>query len=125
MRRFALDLATQHLPEWAPNRSRAWRRFSAHALLDLWPDRLLKNRVLAFVAERGMRDEQQAAVAVRVHSATSFAFKDERTSNECIRKHGTLKAGVSRVSITFADSQRRESARDRDDELSGTQRHFQ
>jgi hypothetical protein len=67
MRHFALNLATQHLPDGAEPLARLGTFFRA-ALLDLWPDRLLKNRVLAFVAERGMRDEQQAAVAVRILS---------------------------------------------------------
>jgi hypothetical protein len=67
MRHFVLNLATQHLPDGAEPLARL-ETFLRAGMLDLWPERLLKKRVLDFVTERGLRDEQQAAVAVRILS---------------------------------------------------------
>ncbi len=65
MRRFALEMALRHLPEGANPLARLEHFFRA-ALFDLWPDRLLKQRVLDFLARRGLADEYQAAVAARI-----------------------------------------------------------
>jgi len=78
MRGFALELAVQHLPEGAAPLAKLARFFRA-ALFDLWPERKIKRRVIDFLAERGLRDAEQAAVAagilddvVRLHGRTDF-----------------------------------------------------
>ncbi|HEU5117126.1 MAG TPA: hypothetical protein VFT74_10715, partial [Isosphaeraceae bacterium] len=65
MRRFALDLIVNHLPEGA------WplvglEPFFRSVLLDLQPDRLLKRRSIDFLLKRGLRDTEQAEVAARL-----------------------------------------------------------
>lgn len=65
MRRFALELALQYLPDGVEPLARL-EPFFRTALFDLWPDRLLKQRVLAFLTQRGLRDEGQAGVVARI-----------------------------------------------------------
>ncbi len=75
MREFALDIVVKHLPDGAEPLARLEPFFRA-ALFDLWPRRAMKDRVLSFILERGMRDEQQAAAAVRIlSSAVRLASK--------------------------------------------------
>jgi hypothetical protein len=65
MRRFALDLAVEYLPDGADELARlAW--FFRAAVLDLWPDRLIKRRVIDFLLGRGLRDHYQAEVAAQI-----------------------------------------------------------
>ncbi|MGE3819286.1 MAG: HEAT repeat domain-containing protein [Isosphaeraceae bacterium] len=64
-RRFALDLAVDHLPDGDQAlRDLSW--FLRSALLELHPDRLLKRRVVDFLLTRGRRDPHQAEVAARL-----------------------------------------------------------
>ena len=65
LRRFALELAIEHLGPGADPLLRL-EAFFRTVLFDLWPDRTLKHRTLAFLTTRGLVDEQQAAVAARV-----------------------------------------------------------
>ncbi len=65
MRRFALDLAINHLPDGAEPLGKLEGFFRA-ALFDLWPERPVKRGVLDFLTARGLRDEGQAAVAVGI-----------------------------------------------------------
>jgi hypothetical protein len=67
MRRFALELVLGHLPDGGEPLARL-EAFFRTALFDLWPDRRLKERVLDFLSERGLRDEHQAGVAGRILS---------------------------------------------------------
>ena len=67
MRQFALELVLKHLPEGAEALARM-ERFFRTALFDVWPQRALKERILAFLAQRGLQDEYQAAVAIRILS---------------------------------------------------------
>jgi hypothetical protein len=65
MRRFALELASEHLPDTADALT-GLERFFRTALLDLSPERKVKRRVVALLLERGLRDVPQARVAARV-----------------------------------------------------------
>jgi hypothetical protein len=65
MRRFALDLAVEHLPDGGEALAGIeW--FLRAAMLDLQPDRLVKRRVIDFLLRRGLRDGYQAEVAARI-----------------------------------------------------------
>jgi hypothetical protein len=75
MRRFALDLAVEYLPDGADALGRlSW--FFRAAVLDLWPDRLVKRRVIDFLLKRGLRDHYQAEVAAQILG--EFARMDVR-----------------------------------------------
>lgn len=65
MRRFALDLVVQHLPDNAAELA-SLDQFFRGALFDLWPERVVKQRVLDFLIERGLRAEGQARVVVPI-----------------------------------------------------------
>jgi hypothetical protein len=79
MRRFALDLAVDHLPEGSEPLARlSW--FFRAAVLDLWPDRLVKRRVIDFLLSRGLRDHFQAEVAAQILG--EFARMDVRSDVE-------------------------------------------
>lgn len=65
MRPFALDLVVKHLPDGASPLGQL-RNFFRSALFDTWPERRVKRRVIDFLAERGLRDEQQAEVAAGI-----------------------------------------------------------
>jgi hypothetical protein len=65
MRRFALDLAVNHLPDGAGPLANLTGFFRA-ALFDLWPERRVKHGVIDFLTARGLRDEQQAEVAASI-----------------------------------------------------------
>jgi hypothetical protein len=65
LRRFALELAIDHLGPGALPLQKL-EAFFRTVLFDLWPDRTLKHRTLAFLTTRGLLDEEQAAVAARV-----------------------------------------------------------
>jgi hypothetical protein len=65
MRRFALDLVVEHLPDRAEALAGVeW--FLRAAMLDLRPDRLVKRRVIDFLLRRGLQDAYQAEVAARM-----------------------------------------------------------
>ena len=79
MRRFALDLAVEHLPDGAEALAGIeW--FLRAAILDLRPDRLVKRRVIDFLLRRGLRDPYQAEVAARILG--EFARMDVRADFE-------------------------------------------
>ena len=79
MRRFALDLAVEHLPDGADALAGIeW--FLRAAILDLRPDRLVKRRVIDFLLRRGLRDPYQAEVAARILG--EFARMDVRADFE-------------------------------------------
>jgi hypothetical protein len=65
MRRFALELVVKYLPDGSSPLGQL-RNFFRAALFDLWPSRAEKRGVLDFLAERGLRDEQQAEVAAGI-----------------------------------------------------------
>jgi hypothetical protein len=65
LRRFTIDLVMGHLPPGAEALEKVID-FCRKGLLDLWPDRRVKRRVLDFLGKRGLADAQQAAVAGRV-----------------------------------------------------------
>jgi len=67
MRRFALELVVLHLKEGFIALSRVEPLFR-QILLDLRPSHADKRRVIAFLTERGRRDEQQARVAAGILS---------------------------------------------------------
>jgi HEAT repeat protein len=62
MRAFALELVVRHLPD-GPGPLAGVERFCRTILLDTWPQRRAKDDVIDFLADRGLRDEHQAAVA--------------------------------------------------------------
>jgi hypothetical protein len=64
MRAFALELVTGYLPDGADPLARV-ERFCRTVLLDTWPQRRTKDGIVSFLATRGLRDEQQARIAVR------------------------------------------------------------
>ncbi len=79
MRRFALDLVVEHLPDHVDALIGVeW--FLRAAMLDLKPDRLVKRRVIDFLLRRGLRDEYQAEVAARLLG--EFARMDVRADLE-------------------------------------------
>jgi hypothetical protein len=79
MRRFALDLVVQHLPDRAEALAGIeW--FLRAAMLDLRPDRLVKRRIVDFLLHRGLRDAGQAEVAARLLG--EFARMDVRADSE-------------------------------------------
>jgi hypothetical protein len=65
MRRFALDLVVEHLPPGAAALA-GLESFFRTALFDLWPQRRVKQRVVAFLLSRGLQDERQAEVAAGI-----------------------------------------------------------
>src|SRR5262249_9938998 len=65
MRRFALELVVGHLPA-GPEALARLEPFFRAALFDLWPDRRVKQRVLAFLVARGLEDERQAEAAAAI-----------------------------------------------------------
>ena len=79
MRRFALDLIVEHLPDGSPALSRLEPFFRA-AMLDLRPDRLVKRRATDFLLRRGLRDADQARVAARMLG--EFARMNIRADSE-------------------------------------------
>jgi hypothetical protein len=79
MRRFALDLIVEHLPDGFPALARLEPFFRA-AMLDLRPDRLVKRRSIDFLLRRGLRDADQARVAARMLG--EFARMDVRADLE-------------------------------------------
>ncbi|QDV38455.1 HEAT repeat domain-containing protein [Tautonia plasticadhaerens] len=65
MRRFALDLVIDHLPDGAEALDRlSW--FFRAALFDLRPERPVKRRIINFLRDRGLRDPFQARVAAEL-----------------------------------------------------------
>ena len=79
MRRFALDLVVEHLPDHVDALAGIeW--FLRAAMLDLRPDRLVKRRVIDFLLKRGLRDSYQAEVASRILG--EFARMDVRDDFE-------------------------------------------
>ncbi len=79
MRRFALDLAVEYLPDGGDALA-AIEWFLRAAMLDLRPDRLVKRRVIDFLLKRGLRDSYQAEVASRILG--EFARMDVRDDFE-------------------------------------------
>jgi len=79
MRRFALDLVVEYLPDGADPLAHLGLFFRA-ALLDLKPDRLVKRRVIDFLLRRGLRDPYQAEVAAGLLG--EFARMDVRADFE-------------------------------------------
>lgn len=65
MRRFAMELAAVHLEPGIVALEKLEPFFRA-VLFELTPDRALKHQVLDFLTKRGLADEQQAALAVRI-----------------------------------------------------------
>jgi hypothetical protein len=65
MRRFALDLVVEHLPDGGDALARIGWLFRA-AMLDLRPDRLVKRRIIDFLLRRGLADPYQGEVAARI-----------------------------------------------------------
>lgn len=65
MRQFALDLAVQYLPENSQSLAQL-RTFCRSALLDLWPNRRVKQSAFDFLAARGVEDPGQAAIAASI-----------------------------------------------------------
>ena len=78
MRRFALDLVVEYLPDGADPLAHLGLFFRA-ALLDLGPDRLVKRRVIDFLLRRGLRDPYQAEVAAGLLG--EFARMDVRPTS--------------------------------------------
>lgn len=64
-RRYALDLAVTHLKPGFVRLAKLELLFRA-ALFDTWPDRKVKRTAIAFLAERGQQDENQAEVASQI-----------------------------------------------------------
>jgi hypothetical protein len=67
MRRFALGLVMDYLREGFVQLARH-EDFFRTLLFELWPSRTVKRKLVAFLAERGQRDELQAEVAARLLS---------------------------------------------------------
>lgn len=79
IRRFAMDLAVEHLPDGGEAIAGIeW--FLRAAILDLRPDRLLKRRIIDFLLRRGLRDPYQAEVSARILG--EFARMDVRADFE-------------------------------------------
>jgi hypothetical protein len=79
MRRFALDLVVEYLPDGPDALARIGWFFRA-AVLALRPDRLVKRRVIDFLLRRGLRDPDQGEVAARILG--EFARMDVRVDLE-------------------------------------------
>lgn len=78
MRRYALELVVQHLPPGDEPLTRL-KEFCRAALFDLWPQRKVKEGIVAFLRGRALEDPKQAAVvsallgdAVRVQGRADF-----------------------------------------------------
>jgi hypothetical protein len=95
MRRFALDLTVEHLPDGAEAIARIEWFFRA-AMLDLRPDRLVKRRIIDFLLRRGLRDPYEAEIAARILG--EFARMDVRADFE-----HALEALV-RLSLAYPES---------------------
>ncbi|MDP6504647.1 MAG: hypothetical protein QF886_13575, partial [Planctomycetota bacterium] len=67
IRRFALKLAVEHLPDGAAPLRRV-ESLCRSALFDLWPLREEKRGVIDFLTQRGMTDQSQALIASRILS---------------------------------------------------------
>jgi hypothetical protein len=65
MRKYALDLIDRFLPAGAEALGKV-EGLCRSAMMDLWPSRPVKRRVLKLLSERGLTDEAQAQVAARV-----------------------------------------------------------
>lgn len=65
LRRFALELAIQHLPAGVHSLVQL-KGFCRSALFDTWPQRQVKDLALALLTERGLEDREQAEVAVAI-----------------------------------------------------------
>ncbi len=79
MRRYVLDLVLAHLKEGFVALS-STEEFFRTIFLDVSPDRSIKRDAIAFLRKRGMADEHQAEIAVRllvevVKSKTLFDFE--------------------------------------------------
>lgn len=64
-RRYAIELAVTHLKPGFVRLAKLELLFRA-ALFDTWPDRKVKRTAIAFLAERGQQDENQAEVAAQI-----------------------------------------------------------
>lgn len=65
MRRFTMRMVEDHLPD-SPTALEAIADFFQKGLLETWPDRQTKTRMLEFLAKRGEGDRGQAVVALRI-----------------------------------------------------------
>jgi hypothetical protein len=65
MRKYAVDLAIKHLKPGFVRLAKLELLFRS-SLLDVWPDRPTKRKVIAFLGERGQQDENQAEVAAQI-----------------------------------------------------------
>jgi hypothetical protein len=68
MRRFTIELLAEHLPARLADLPKL-DGFFRTAVLDLWPSRAVKRKVLEFVASRGLQDAEQASVAAEFLAA--------------------------------------------------------
>lgn len=87
MRPFALDLAEKYLPESGALLEKV-KPFCRAALLDVWPNRKVKQQAIKLLEARGVEDRQQAEVAaailgdlVRLQGKSDF----ERTLEALVR----------------------------------------
>jgi HEAT repeats len=62
LRRFTIGMIVAYLPD-SPEALERVQRFIRAAMFDLWPDRVVKHRVVEFLGQRGLKDESQARVA--------------------------------------------------------------
>lgn len=92
MRAWAVELTVRHLKDgYVPLAS--LEAFFRTVLLDVTPDRAAKRAVLAFLTERGLRDERQAEVASRLLSD----FVRSKTKDDFERALG----GLARIKLAF------------------------
>jgi hypothetical protein len=94
MRRWAVDLTVAHLKEgFVPLAS--LEEFFRTVLLDVTPDRAAKHAVVAFLGDRGLRDERQAEVAARLLAE----FVRSKVKDDVER----ALAALARIKVTFPD----------------------
>src|SRR5690606_32878490 len=92
MRRFALELVEQHLPPGFVRLARI-EGFAKAVLLDLWPDREAKRRLVAFLERRGTSDEEQARVAAQLLS--------EVVRTATVHDFERILAALARIQLAF------------------------
>lgn len=94
MRRWAVELTVKYLKDgFVPLAS--LEEFFRTVLLDVVPDRAAKHAVIAFLGQRGLRDERQAEVAARLLGE----FVRSKTKDDFER----ALVALARIKVTFPD----------------------
>jgi hypothetical protein len=106
MRSFALELAEKYLQSGAAHLVKI-EPLARAILFDLWPDRKAKQRVIQFVMDRGLADEEQARVStsiLRDYVRTQGRSDFERVMESLVRIKLEYPAVASPVRLLIDES---------------------